>query len=374
MGVYKDEDKGTWRVIYRYTDYQGNRKQTQKRGFKTKREATEWERQQLLKVESSLDMEFGKLYELYADYIKSRIKLNTWKTKEVLHRKKILPYFENRKVSEITARDVIDWQNDLLKLRKDDGEPYKASYLQTIHAQLSAIFNYAVKFHNLLRNPAEQAGNFANNEIQEMKFWTKEEYLKFSDAIMDNPAYFYAFELLYWCGLRIGELRALTASDIDFDRQIIKVTKSYQKIDGEDVITPPKTKKSIRNIQMPQFICDEMKDFLKMHYELQPNERLFLQSKSAFGKTLKKGAEKAGVECIRIHDLRHSHISLLINAGLTVLDIADRSGHEAIEITFRYGHLFPTRQKEIVSALELERGSAINIVAAAKGVINDRES
>lgn len=374
MSIYKDESKGTWRVVYRYTDYQGNRKQTQKRGFKTRREAVEWERQQMLMLENSLDMEFGKLYELYADYIKSRVKLNTWKTKEVIHKEKILPYFENRKVSKITARDVIDWQNDLLKLRKKNGDPYKASYLQTIHAQLSAIFNYAVKFHNLLRNPAEQAGNFVNNEIQEMKFWTKDQYLKFSDAIMDNPAFFYAFELLYWCGLRIGELRALTASDIDFDRQIIKVTKSYQKIDGEDVITPPKTKKSIRNIQMPQFICDEMKDFLKMHYELQPNERLFLQSKTAFGRTLSKGAEKAGIERIRIHDLRHSHISLLINAGLTLLDIADRSGHEAIEITLMYGHLFPTRQKEIVNALELERGAAVNLLKAPEGEENEKKS
>lgn len=374
MGVYKDEDKGTWRVIYRYTDYQGNRRQTQKRGFKTKREAIEWERQQMLKLEKNLDMEFGFLYQLYAEYAKGRVKLNTWKTKSVIHEKKILPYFEKRKVSEITARDVIDWQNDLLKMTTPKGQPYKASYLQTIHAQLSAIFNYAVKFHNLLRNPAEQAGNFVNNDIQEMKFWTKDEYMRFSAQIMDKPVYFYAFELLYWCGLRIGELRALTASDIDFERKIVKITKSYQRIDGKDVITTPKTKKSIRNVQMPEFLCEEMKEYLAMLYDVKPEERIFVQSKSAFAKVLKNGADAAGIERIRVHDLRHSHISLLINAGLTLLDIADRSGHEAVEITLQYGHLFPNRQNEIVAALELEREISGDIIEFEKGEGNEEES
>ena len=207
-----------------------------------------------------------------------------------------------------------------------------------------------------------------------MKFWTKDEYMRFSAQIMDKPVYFYAFELLYWCGLRIGELRALTASDIDFERKIVKITKSYQRIDGKDVITTPKTKKSIRNVQMPEFLCEEMKEYLAMLYDVKPEERIFVQSKSAFAKVLKNGADAAGIERIRVHDLRHSHISLLINAGLTLLDIADRSGHEAVEITLQYGHLFPNRQNEIVAALELEREISGDIIEFEKGEGNEEES
>ena len=94
-----------------------------------------------------------------------------------------------------------------------------------------------------------------------MKFWTKEEYKKFSDEMMDKPVSFYAFEVLYWCGIREGELLALTPSDFDFDKGTLRINKSYQRLHGEDVITTPKTKKSNRTIKMPDFLCEEMQDY-----------------------------------------------------------------------------------------------------------------
>ena len=203
MAVYKDGDK--WRVIYRYTNYKGERKQTQKRGFATKREAVAWEREVMLKSESKLDMTFASFFEIYEEDKKKRVKENTWESKSHVIRTKILPYFGERKIAEIEPKDVIAWQNELLAYKGENGEVYSPTYLKTIHAQLSAIFNHAIRYYHLPSNPAQKAGSMGSEEHKEMLFWTKEEYLKFAYVMMDKPLSYYAFEMLYWCGIRMGD-------------------------------------------------------------------------------------------------------------------------------------------------------------------------
>ena len=190
---------------------------------------------------------------------------------------------------------------------------------------------------------------------REMLFWTKEEYLKFSEAMMDKPISYYAFEVLYWTGIREGELLALTPADFDFEKKTLRINKSYQRLHGEDVITSPKTEKSNRIILLPQFLCDEMQDYLKMLYDIEKDERIFTVSKSYLHHEMDRGAKEAGVKRIRIHDLRHSHVSLLIDMGFSAAAIADRLGHESIDITYNYAHLFPSRQAEIAEKLNIER-------------------
>ena len=189
-------------------------------------------------------------------------------------------------------------------------------------------------------------------ERKEMLFWTREEYTKFSDAMMDKPMSFYAFEMLYWCGIREGELLALTPSDFDFQKRTVSITKSYQRIHGQDLITTPKTPKSVRVVQMPQFLCDEIQDYLKQLYGVESNDRIFPITKSYLHREMDRGCKQTGVKRIRIHDLRHSHISLLIDMGFTALAIADRVGHESVDITYRYAHLFPNRQTEMANQLD----------------------
>lgn len=91
-----------------------------------------------------------------------------------------------------------------------------------------------------------------------MLFWTKEEYMKFIEAVADKPISFYAFEILYWCGVRMGELLALTPADFDFQACTIRINKSYQRLEGKDIITDPKTVKSNRMITMPEFLSEEL--------------------------------------------------------------------------------------------------------------------
>ena len=355
MPAYKDEKQGTYYASFYYTDYTGAKRKKLKRGFAKKRDAVEWERRFLIQKNADLEMTFGEFVEIYRADKKERIRENTWRSKDSMIDTKILPYFRNRVISEIEPKDIIAWQNEIMSYRGPDGEPYSQVYLKSVHSTLSAIFNHAVRYYRLKQNPAVTAGNMGKETHKEMLFWTKEEYLKFSYAMMDKPMSYYAFEVLYWCGIREGELLALTSADFDFKRSTLTINKSYQRINGRDVVTEPKTPKSNRTIKIPAFLADEMQDYLKSLYGVRSTDRIFPVTSYYLHHEMRRGAKESGVKRIRIHDLRHSHVSLLIELGFSAVAIAERVGHESIDITYRYAHLFPTKQTEMADRLEIER-------------------
>ena len=217
------------------------------------------------------------------------------------------------------------------------------------------MLNHAVRYYGLKWNVASKAGTMGSGTERNVDFWTQKEYQKFIEQVSDKPQSFYGFEILYWCGLRIGELLALTPKDFDFENNILKVTKSYKRVRGEDIVTDPKTQKSIRNIVMPNFLADEIKEYLSSIYGIGEEDRIFQNSKSYFRHEMVRGSKAAGVKRIRVHDLRHSHVSYLIDKGYTALALADRLGHEAVDITYRYAHLFPTVQTDMAKTMDEER-------------------
>ena len=205
-------------------------------------------------------------------------------------------------------------------------------------------------------NPCKKTGSMGKKKNREMLFWTKNEYLKFADVMMDKPLSYYAFEMLYETGIREGELLALTPADFDFEKQTVTINKSFQHLNGRDIITSPKTEKSNRTIKLPSFLCDEMQDYLKMLYDVGLDDRMFPVTKSYLYREMERGSKQAGIKRIRIHDIRHSHVSLLIDMGFSATAIADRVGHESIDITYNYAHLFPSKQTEMAEKLDMERG------------------
>ena len=355
MAAFRNAENGTWYTMFRYNDWKGVRKQKCKRGFATRKDALEWEREFLQQKRADVDMTFESFIGLYEKDIRPRLKENTWLTKDSIIQKKILPYFSKRKLSEITAKDVIDWQNEIRQIKDKNKKKHSATYLKTIHNQLSAIFNHAVRYYDLRLNPAAKAGNMGSEERKEMLFWTKDEYLQFADAMMDKPLSYYAFEILYWCGIREGELLALTGADFDFEKGTLSINKSYQRLKGRDVVTSPKTRKSNRIITMPEFLCQEIKEYIQMLYGYTTKNRLFPVTKYYLQHEMTRGCKETGVKRIRIHDIRHSHVSLLIDMGFSALAIADRVGHESIDITYRYAHLFPSKQTEMATQLNIQR-------------------
>ena len=373
MPVYKDKN-GKWKVNYRYTDYTGKSRQTTKRGFATRREAVAWEREQKLRLEASLDMAFGSFVELYITDMKIRVKENTWHTKEHIIRTKIIPYFKDRKIDEIKSRDIVSWQNELLTHQKKNGELYSPTYLKSVQSQLSAIFNHAVKYYGLRNNPAKMAGGMGKEESKDMQFWTQKEYLTFLEAVMDKPMSFYAFEMLYWTGIREGELLALTPADFNFETGTVSINKTYTRIEGRDIITDPKTPKANRMIRMPDFLIDEMKECIRIQFGLSQTDRVFRVTKYFLHHEMDRGVKESGVKRIRIHDLRHSHVSLLIEMGFSAVAIADRVGHESIDITYRYAHMFPSTQDAMARELSNMRAKEMERAETEKAGISEAES
>ncbi len=293
MPAYKEKNNKSWYVSVRYKDWTGQATRKVKRGFETKKEALEWERKFLLKENASLDMTFDSFLELYKEDMREKLKLNTWIMKESIIDQKILPYFKDKRMCEIKTSDIIAWQKRMMSYRDENGKGYSPTYLKTIHNQLSAIFNHAVRYYDLSGNPAAKAGNMGKKKTKEMLFWTKEEYLIFAESVMDKSISYYAFEMLYWCGLRIGELLALTPADFNFNEGMVRITKSFQRIKGEDIITDPKTEKSIRNIKMPDFLVDEMKDYISSFYHIENDTRIFPITKSYMHHEMKRGCSVA---------------------------------------------------------------------------------
>ena len=202
MPAYKDNRQGTWYASFYFENWQGVKQKKLKRGFSTKKDALAWEREFLLQQAADLTMTFEAFVEIYITDKKKRLRENTWFTKEHIIRTKILPYFKEKRLSEIKPRDVIAWQNEMLNYRDKNGKAYSPTYLKTLHGQLSAILNHAVRFYGLKSNAAATAGCMGSEKHKEMLFWTKEEYLKFAEVMMDKPQSYYAFEVLYWCGIR----------------------------------------------------------------------------------------------------------------------------------------------------------------------------
>ena len=352
MPVYKDTKQGTWMVKFCYKDWQNQRKWVTKRGFSTKKQAVQWEREQQLSRSGSMEMTFADFVERYKSERQPRIKVSTCATKDNIIATKLLPWFGNRPLSTITTADILRWQNELLSHRNPEtGKPYSKAYLKTIHNQLSAIFNHAVRYYHLKENPAAMVGNMGSDRGLTMGYWTKSQYLRFAESMMDYPTAYYCFEVLYWCGLRLGELLALTAEDVDLANKTISITKTFHSIGGKQFVTEPKTPKSNRVITVPDFLAEEIQLYLAEHPEIGNRDRLFPVSTGFLHRMMDKGCAAQDLPRIRIHDLRHSHVSLLIHMGYSALAIAQRMGHESIDITYRYAHLFPSVQTDMARRL-----------------------
>lgn len=346
MPAFYDETTKSWFCKFYYQDYTGARKQKKKRGFKLQRDAKEWERSFLEKQQGSPNMTFQALSEIYMEDAEHRMRKTSITGNRNLLDGHILPYFKDLRIDEIKPATIRAWQNDMLKKDLSD------SYLRRINILLSTVLNYAVKYHGLQINPARPAGKIGSVKNHKMDFYTKEEFEKFISSV-NNPEAYTAFLVLYWTGLRIGELFALTYADVDLKAGIIHVTKSLQRIGGQDVITPPKTEKSTRDIMIHKHLIEIFENYIKQVYDPADDNRIFPSTKALLYGEMKRACARSGIKQIRIHDFRHSHASLLIELGFSPLLIAERLGHEDIKTTLQtYSHLYPNKQNEVVQKFD----------------------
>ena len=356
-----------WMAKFNYTDPQtGTSKTIYKRGFSNKRSAKQYEENFLESIlnESQTPQEvisktFGNVFQEYLmSHKRADIKDSSLGTKFNIFSHHIFPYFESTPIDQITADDIANWQATIKHLQKSNGKPFSDSYLRTIQSQFNSIINYAHSKGYLKLNPLADIKNMGIKDNR-VVFWSPEEYELFAYHAMNYPNYYYAYEILYWCGLRQGEMFALTLDDIDLNNQVIHVTKTYHRVNCQDVITTPKTPSSIRTVSMPAFLCDEIREYIAMLYEPKGSQRLFATlTKSNLTKNFHSIITKAGLKPITLHGLRHSHVSLLISKKYDIFEVSKRIGHKSVKTTQDiYGHLFDSVQKSIANDLnELRRG------------------
>lgn len=363
MSSYKQAKNGTWSVQINYKDWQGIRKHTVKRGLRTKAEAKQYKADFLVNHATDCTMSFARLADLYLHDTTSRVRPTTLANREFIIEHHYNPILGNVPINKITPETIRQWQINFLK------KGYSETYSRNINNMLAAILNFAVKFFGLKNNPAAMVKKIGQVRNNHMDYWTIEDFNKFIVFLndkklnnqhqikrhIDNYSLTVGFKLLYFSGIRLGELLALTKEDIDWSNNTIHICKTYSQTDnGYTIIHLPTSDKSNRIINLPVTIMNLLQNYISKLPCLDADGRIFhLLNKHNLRRAVKSTSNLAGLKPIRIHDLRHSHASLLINMGYSPRAIADRLGHEKIETTLGiYAHLYNNAGKEIAAKLD----------------------
>ena len=321
MPVYQNKKTKKWEYRAYANDIYGNRKQFEKTGFNTKKEAQDAERELLsLDKVSYCDLSFQELWDNYKQYMSLKLKPQSYRKTISKFKNHILPYFKDYKVKNITANIYTKWQILIEK------KGFKHKYNSSLHGSMVTILNYAIKFYGLKENIASKIGNFSKKEEldKNVDFWTFEEYQQFIQVV-DDDIYKIFFETLYYTGLRQGECLALTWKDFKEDYLDIYKTISKEKKDGEYIINTPKTKHSIRKIKLDTQLIETLKKLKEEQKEIVGFEESWYifggikpLAPSTIGRKKDKYCELSKVKKIRIHDFRHSHATLLLSAGVPI--------------------------------------------------------
>lgn len=199
MSAYKDKTQGTWYVSFRYIDWTGKKIQKLKRGFKTKKEALNYEKEFIRKTAADMKMEMNSFIQVYFEDKKNELKENSIRNKQHMMNKHIVPYFGTRKMNEITPAEIIQWQNTIQE------KGYSKTYERMIQNQLNALFNHAQKIYNLKENPCKKVKKMGKSDANKLEFWTKAEYDRFIAGIEPGSEDYLIFEILFWTGIREGD-------------------------------------------------------------------------------------------------------------------------------------------------------------------------
>lgn len=348
MPAYKDNESGKWYVQFYYTDWTGERKKKFKRGFASKKQAQVYEAEYIRRAKADMDMRLGTFVEVYFKDKTGELKERSIRNKKYMIEAHVIPYLGNKPMNEIRPSDIIAWQNQI-KEKKE----FSQSYLRMIQNQVTAIFSHAQKIYGLENNPCKSVKKMGRSDDRSLDFWTEDEYEKFIKSYDPESMHYVMFEILFWTGCREGELLALTMDDIDTDAMKMRINKTYFRHNREDIITEPKTDNSVRTIDLPEFLVEEIVSYYDRLYEYPKDARLFPVVAEAVQHTMKYHIEKTGVKKIRVHDLRHSHVAFLIHNGVQPLIIKERLGHKDIMVTLNtYGHLYPSEQKKVAGLLD----------------------
>ena len=291
MPVYKENDSNTWRSQFYYTDWTGKKHKKNKRGFKTKREAQQYEAEFVKQARADMDMMLSSFVEVYLKDKEVELKQRTLRNKRYMFKTHVIPYLGNKKMNEITASDILAWQKAV-----KDSKDYSDAYLRMLQNQVTALFIHAQRIYYLKDNPCKRVKKMGRSDNRSLNFWTLEEYRKFIDTFDKSSMHYLMFEILFWTGMREGELLALTKNDIDVGQMTLRINKTYFRLQGEDIITDPKTDSSIRTSDLPKFLVDEIQKYWNTLYKHPSDARMFPIVAEALQHVMVRHIKKAEVK------------------------------------------------------------------------------
>ena len=299
----KGEYTGRWNARFTLTLINNKKKRIFKRGFKSKKEALEYERETILNNSKAATIPFKNAVNQFLEFKKPRIKESSYRVLELTL--KSITYFDNILISEITPIQVSTFQNELIKT-------YKPRTIKNINSYIKMLFNWCVRYKGLATNPFNMVDRLKLETDKRMDIITIAEFNQIMEKIKNDDMKL-IFKLLFWTGLRLGEARALKIDDI---------------------------------------LIQDIKEYLdKARYILDDNF-IFRYNKSYYLAIFKDITLKVLGKSLRIHDLRHSHASFLINNGVDVLLISKRLEHTNTTMTLNtYSHLYPDKESEAIDLI-----------------------
>ena len=318
MPVYKDTERGSWYCQFYYEDWTGKRKKKYKRGFRTKKEAQDFESEFKRIASADMDMTVASFVDVYFADKSGELKERSMRNKKYMIDSHVIPYLGDKKMNEVAPADIIAWQNEIRS------KNFSESYQRMLQNQVTALFTHAQRIYNLSNNPCKKVKKIGRSDVRRLEFWTYEEYQKFIATFEKGTRSYLMFEILFWTGMREGEMLALAMEDIDLVNKQIHITKTYYRANKKDIITEPKTDNSVRTIEIPDFLAKEIEDYWRRLYQYPKDERLFPVVAEAVQHTMKRHIVKAGIQKIDLHSLRLSHCASWIKQGVQPLIIKVR--------------------------------------------------
>ncbi len=300
-----------------------------------------------IKEKHPTSLPFDKYYQKY--YLpdnNKRIRPTTQKHYCYLYKNRIRPFFGDLIMAEISPLHVREWQN--IQISQDFTPPY----LRSMHQFVSRIFDYCVRYHNLSENPCDRADPMGKRRSSRKgNIWRPDEYERVFRR-MSTAQHRAALAVLFWSGIRKGELYGLQWQDYCPATKSIRVERNYQRLNGKAVIMPPKTEKSNRTILLPSQGYEPLEEYRKSSH-VRKKSFIFPWSKRKLEDEIRLACQQSGVKRIRVHDLRHSHASLLIHLNIDIAAISARLGHSSISMTLNtYAHVYDNADRQIADTLE----------------------
>lgn len=345
----------------------GKKKFTTKRGFKTKRAAQQYYKDLITNInvngfEQATEIEtFQQLYELWLDQYKNTVKESTLEKTLLIFKLHILPVFEGIQLKRLN----IPFCQKVVNTWYETNAKYKLFLNYT-----NRILDYGVKMSILMDNPARKVDipkkmvQVEDLENDKIKFLEKEELTRllayFDDHSNKKASTFY--RLLAKTGMRVGEAAALTWEDIDFQANTISITKTSVLVNKKQTIQTPKSKKSIRTIyiddkliaDLKKWQLEQKKELFKLGYNsTEPKQLLFSNTNNGLIRytTIRKWLDtitkKYQFPDLTPHVFRHTHCTLLFEAGASIKEVQDRLGHSDVKTTLSiYQHLSDSKKEE----------------------------